>query len=75
MYLSRKQIRALETALEAMEGYPFASYNADQNEAINTIVAMLNSARREDARRYAKREDAKLKAQLVDSVARGFNAR
>lgn len=65
----------MEIALEAMESYPSASYDPEQNEAINTIVAMLNSARREDARRYAKRENAKLEAQLVDSVVRGFNAR
>ena len=75
MYLSRKQVRSLEIALEAMESYPSASYDPEQNEAINTIVAMLNSARREDARRYAKRENTKLEAQLIGSVVCGFNAR
>lgn len=73
MYLNKKQIRALEIALEAMESYPSASYDAKQNEAMDTIVSMLDSARNEVARRHGKREKAKLEAQLIKSVVRGFN--
>lgn len=67
MYLSRKQIAALEIALEAMESYSSASYNEKQNEAIDTIVAMLNSARR-DVHRHVKKKDVNHEARQIDSA-------
>ena len=56
MYLSKKQIAALDLALEAMESYTNASYSTEQNEAINTIVEMLESARQERVRRRSRKE-------------------
>ena len=47
MYLNKKQERALQLALEAMENYEFSSYNAECNEAINIIVDMLNNSQKE----------------------------
>lgn len=73
MYLSRKQTKALELALEAMESSPTASYNDDQNKAMQTIVEMLDSARKERDRRAAKRRRKKLWRQEMDKIAQGFD--
>lgn len=43
MYLNKHQIRALELALEAMEN--FTNRSDEEDDAINTIVKMLSSAR------------------------------
>lgn len=47
MYLGEKRIRALETALEAMENHPMASNDPDQNEAMSIIAEMIWAARKE----------------------------
>lgn len=46
MYLSRKQISALEIAVEAIEHYNSGLMNEEQSEACDTIVEMLHSGRR-----------------------------
>ena len=75
MYLNRKHVAALVLALEAMESYPAASYNDEQNEAMRTIVDIIDAARREWDQRASKRDLAKLRYQAVKAVARGFNKR
>ena len=54
MYLNKKQERALQLALEAMENYEFSSYDAECNEAINIIVDMLHNSQEEKIKRMNK---------------------
>ena len=54
MYLNKKQERALQLALEAMENYEFSSYDAECNEAINIIVDMLHNSQKEKIKRMNK---------------------
>lgn len=49
MYLSKKQISALEMAIEAMENNPLR--NDETDEAIDTIVNMLRSATKTQTKR------------------------
>lgn len=55
MYLLEKRIMALEIALEAMESYPGASENPEQDDAISTITEMLWAARKELLRRRRRK--------------------
>jgi len=59
MYLSKKQIAALEMALEALESCQGVYLYGDYSVTADTIVEMLNSGRKEQQKR--KRTDNKVK--------------
>ena len=55
MYLSKKQMAALDLALEAIDGFRRGEKTDEEQEAFDTIIQMLNSARREKKRRSDNR--------------------
>lgn len=76
MYLDKKQERALQLALEAMENYEFSSYDAECNEAINIIVDMLHNSQEEKIKRMNKvlfqKQQKVLQENFLKSIGTNF---
>ena len=48
MYLSKKQMAALDLALEAIDGFRSGEKTDEEQEAFDTIIQMLDASRREN---------------------------
>lgn len=55
MYLSKKQEAALDLALDAIDGFRSGEKTAEEQEAFETIIQMLDSTRKERVRRSEQR--------------------
>lgn len=68
MYLSEKQVRSLEMALDAMDYRNSGAKDGEQEEAYDTICEMLKSAAKTKARQ-SKRRDARSRRNSYNSNA------
>lgn len=68
MYLSEKQVHALEMALDAMDYRNSGAKDEEQEEAYDTICEMLKSAAKTKVRQK-KRRDARSRRNFCDNNA------